>query len=113
MHERTVADDGEEQRPADAATRVVGSLFANDQQLVQPRCDGELLPLDSGKRFEAGSGRGAAPRAVAVRRVPKRVRYLVANCAALTTSDEALQTCSPFCELVQFPQKGRTSIVPA
>src|SRR6266542_7173340 len=88
MHEGAVADDGEEQRPADATPRVVLVFFPDDQERVMPGRDRELLPLDACERFEGRSGCGAATRAVTVRRVQERVRDFVANSPALTSPCE-------------------------
>src|SRR5712692_303353 len=68
---------------------MVRVLFPDDKQLVRSVRDRELRPLDSGEGFEGRSGRGAAPRAVTVRRVQKCVRDLVANSTALTSSCKA------------------------
>ena len=56
-----------------------------------PARDRELLPLDAREGLERCSGRGAAPRAVAVRCVQKRVRYLVAHSPARAGSRESVR----------------------
>src|SRR4051812_32842736 len=71
---RAVADDREEQRSALRAARVILVGLADDHQLVAALPNPELLPFDPREGLERRSGRSAAVRAVAVRRVSKLVR---------------------------------------
>src|SRR5215831_18582992 len=88
VHPRAVAHDGVEQRPADAAARVVAVVVAPDQELVAAVGELELRPFDAGEGLECGAGRRPAVRAVAVRRVPELVRHAVANGSAFALALE-------------------------
>jgi hypothetical protein len=92
VHEGSVAHEGEEQRPADAAPRVVRVLLAEDEQGVRSVRELELPPLDPRERLEGGPGRRPAARAVAVRGVEERVLDPVADGAALTAALEHAPT---------------------
>src|SRR5215210_1592993 len=84
-------DQREEQRPAEAATRVVVRGVTEDQKRVAALLDLELLPFDAGERFERRARAGAAAGAVAVHRVTECVRDGVADGTALAASvQEAL-----------------------
>ena len=83
VHVLAVAHDREQQRAADRAARVVQVVLSVDQQARRLPGDLELLSLDTGERLERRAGRRPAARAMAVRRVPERVRDPVADRAAL------------------------------
>ena len=79
-----VPHHGEEEGATRRAARVVRGFLAEDEAPIRAVRDLELLPLDAGEWLECRAGRGAAARAVTVRRVKEFVRYPIANRATPT-----------------------------
>jgi hypothetical protein len=86
-------DDGEQQRPTDAAACVVPVLVAPDQQRVPARDDPEMLAGDTAERLEHRAGAGTAVRAVTAERVLEGVLHLVLDRAALATAVQERVFC--------------------
>src|SRR5436190_9752970 len=88
MNISALAHDGEQERAAYRAARVVGVRLADDQQPVAALRDLQLLARDARERLERRPGRRAAARAVAVAGVLECVRHRVTDRAAVAASGE-------------------------
>src|SRR6185312_297770 len=98
VHTLSLAHDREQQRPTRATARVIPHVVTPHEQVVRPLRDLELLALHAREGLERRARAGAAPRAMAVRRVQELVGHAVRRRAAFTLTGEHLRHYASLCE---------------